>query len=80
MNTLTMILTEVRDKYPAQPQKIEDLFVSNADFRSICLDYSYCKQSISKLKQEFVDKKDAIKDFEQMLHDLENEMKLFIEK
>ena len=59
---------------------IEDLFESNPVFRSVCHDYSYCKHSIDKLKQDFVDKKDAIRDFEQMISSLESELKEFLEK
>ena len=75
-----MILTEVKSRYPSQAQKVEELFENNKEFRSICLDYSYCQQSISRLKQDYDDKKDAIKDFEQLLVALEIEMKSFLVK
>ena len=80
MNSTAMILTEVKSKYPSQAQKVEELFENNKEFRSICLDYSYCQQSISRLKQDYVDKKDAITDFEQLLINLEDEMKSFLLK
>ena len=80
MNSTAMILTEVKSKYPSQAQKVEELFENNKEFRSICLDYSYCQQSISRLKQDYDDKKDAIKDFEQLLVALETEMKSFLVK
>jgi hypothetical protein len=78
-------LTEIKKKFPEQTDRIEQLFKTNEDFRTLCSDLYLCLQNLQRFKNEFDDMrlsmeeyKDSIKEYKNISTELENELSHFI--
>ena len=78
MKSVDDLLKVVKQKFPRQDNRIDQLYDKDSDFRSLCEDYLACLQSIEKYKKVSAEKQQSIKDFEGALNDLEKELYDFI--
>jgi hypothetical protein len=74
MESISAHLGAVKQKFPGQVQRIEELFKSNEDFRTLCSDYFLCMQSLQKLKKETSQKDKSIEEFNDTSLELEQEL------
>ena len=47
---------KIKEKFPDEAARIEDLYASDEDFRTLCEDYFSCIQQLQKFKKEFSEK------------------------
>jgi len=69
-----ILLETVKRKFPAQSKRIEELFCSNTDFRSLCEDYFACMEALSKYQQLLEKERQGLTDYQQIRSDLEREL------
>ena len=74
MESVNAHLGAVKQKFPGQVQRIEELFKSNEDFRTLCSDYFLCIQSLQRLKKESSQKDKLIEEFNDTSLELEQEL------
>ena len=60
--------------YPQYTDKIQELYTSDADFRSLCADYFLCKSNLAEFKKKLADRRDSIQDYEKVTAELEKEL------
>jgi len=78
MKSVDELLGVVKKKFPLQASKIEDLYEHDKDFRALCTDYFACVQGLSKYKKLSHEGQQSVKDYENVLTDLEKELQDFI--
>ena len=64
--------------FPQYTDKIQELYVSDADFRSLCADYFLCKSNLAEFKKKLAERKDSIHDYEEVTSELEKELFHFL--
>ena len=64
----------VSEIFPQYTSKIEHLYVSDADFRSLCADYFLCKSNLAEFKKKLAERRDSIEDYEEVTVELEKEL------
>ncbi len=78
MDLLKMELWVIKDKFPTQSARIDELYKYNEDFKSLCSDYILCKTSLEKFKEEYGEKKKNILDYQNAFNELEKELYDFV--
>ena len=78
MESLNKQLHLIKQRFPDQNERIEDLFESNEDFRALCSDYFLCVQHLQKFKKEFGEKKLSIEEYKNVRAELEDELSSFL--
>jgi hypothetical protein len=78
MESLNKQLRLIRKKFPEQSERIEELYETNEDFRTLCSDYYLCVQHLQKFQKEFGEKRSSIKEYEDIYAELERELYHFI--
>jgi hypothetical protein len=73
-----MQLRAIKNKFPEQGDRIEALYNSDEDFRTLCADYFLCMQNLQKFQVEFSEKQSSIQEYQNILKDLEKELQEFI--
>jgi hypothetical protein len=66
--------------YPDFEEKIERLFLTNANFREVCKDYIFCASFVLDLKKEMDKNKEQIDEYEDIQLHLEQEILKIISK
>ena len=74
MESVNAQLRLMKIKFPEQVDRIEALFESDEDFRSLCLDYYMCLQYLEKFNQEFNEKHKTIAEYKTIRTELEKEL------
>ena len=64
----------VSQAYPQYSNKIQELYTSDADFRSLCADYFLCKSNLAEFKKKLAERRDSIHDYEEVTVELEKEL------
>jgi|KBSMisStandDraft_5_1062788.scaffolds.fasta_scaffold1007608_1 hypothetical protein len=64
--------------FPQYTDKIQELYTSDADFRSLCADYFLCKSNLAEFKKKLAERKDSIHDYEEVTSELEKELFHFL--
>ena len=59
---------------------VEDLYTSDAEFKSLCADYFLCDQTIRKMEHEIEEMESILQEYREALGDLENEISSWIPK
>lgn len=78
MELLKDNLHTIKQKFPQQSERIEELFRLNEDFRTLCSDYLLCARELQKFNQEADEKKLSVKEYKNIQEDLENDLFHFI--
>lgn len=78
MTPINEHLYVVKNMFPGQVDRIEELFNMSEDFRSLCADYMLCLRYLERFKRESVDKKTSISEYTDVTSDLEQELSRFI--
>ena len=78
MALLNMELWIIKEKFPEQSAKIDELYRANEDFKCLCGDYILCKTFFEKFKEEFGEKKKTVQDYQNVFNELEKELHDFI--
>ena len=74
MKSLRDQLGILKNHFPKQDDKIEDLYHDDPVFRSLCSDYIYCLDALEKLHTEFSEKKHTVDEYEHVKQELETEL------
>lgn len=74
MESLNAQLRAVKQKFPEQNERIEELFEQNNDFRTLCMDYFLCLQYMQKFKEEFSEKHLTLEEYKSIRSELEKEL------
>jgi len=64
--------------FPQYTDKIQELYTSDADFRSLCADYFLCKSNLAEFKKKLAERKESIHDYEEVTSELEKELFHFL--
>ena len=78
MGQINKQLQVIKNKFPAQNERIGKLFQMNEDFHTLCLDYFLCLRQMQKLERETDEQTLSIAEFSDLRKELENELKRFI--
>ncbi len=78
MQSLNEQLYLIKNKFPDQNERIEELFTSNEDFRALCSDYLLCIEHLQRFKKEFGERKLSIEEYKHVRLELEDELTHFI--
>jgi hypothetical protein len=78
MALVNSLLVAIKEKFPEQGERIEMLYGSSEDFRSLCSDYNLCLEYLQKFKKESDEKKLSINEYKNVRADLEDELSDFI--
>lgn len=78
MNLTNNTVDLIKQKFPMQSGRIEELYQSNDDFRSLCVDYLYCLNELQKIDRDVDEKKVSVKEYQKLEEDLESELFRFI--
>ena len=78
MKSLNEHLKAVKEKFPEEAARIENLYASDEDFRALCEDYFACIQYLQKFKKEFREKQYSFDEYQNIQSELEKELKSFI--
>jgi len=78
MVPLDIQLGMIKKKFPEQSGQIEQLYETDADFRTLCADYFLCVQYLQKFKKEVIEKKDSVEEYENLREELEKELHNFL--
>jgi hypothetical protein len=73
-------LEAVKERWPEFTDHIRSLYYTDNKFRAICEDYYLCIQHLDKFRKEFSERLEAIEEYENMLRELEDELKGRINK
>lgn len=68
----------VKQKFPQQSDRIEELYRMNKDFRALCSDYLLCLKELQKFHNEANEKKTSEEEYKNVQSELENELFQFI--
>jgi hypothetical protein len=78
MELLKDHLQTVKQKFPHQSDRIEELYRLNEDFRTLCADYLLCIRELQKFHNEADEKKTSEEEYKNVQSELENELFQFI--
>ena len=78
MESLDAQLRAVKQKFPEQGDRIEQLYESDEDFRALCADYVLCMRQLVEIEKEFSEKEHAMKEYKNIRKELEKELHEFI--
>ena len=78
MKLLNEYLKAVKEKFPEEGKRIEELYASDEDFRTLCEDYFSCIQYLQKFKKEFREKQYSFDEYQNIQAELEKELYNFI--
>ena len=78
MESLNAQLRVVKQKFPEQGDRIEQLFEVDEDFRTLCYDYLLCMRQLLEIKKEFTEKQHSMKEYKHIREELEKELHDFI--
>jgi hypothetical protein len=78
MESLHSELLYITDKFPGQSGKIAELYKNDSDFRALCEDYFLCIKILRQYQNEFGEKQNVIKEYEDTSKDLERELQDFL--
>jgi hypothetical protein len=78
MESLHPELLYIADKFPEQSDKIAELYKNDSDFRALCKDYFLCIKILRQYQNEFGEKQNIIKEYDDTRKDLERELQDFI--
>jgi hypothetical protein len=78
MVPLGVELSLIKEKFPQQASRIEQLYGTDKDFQSLCLDYSLSIKALQKLGKDFNEKINAIIEYQNIIDDLEKELIQYI--
>jgi hypothetical protein len=78
MELLKDRLQAIKQKFPQQGERIEELYRLNEDFRTLCSDYLLCRMELQKFGQEADEKKLSVREYKNMQEELENDLFHFI--
>ena len=78
MKSLNEYLKAVKQKFPEEGERIEQLYKSDQDFRALCEDYFSCLQYLYKFQNEVDEKKYSFEEYKDMRDELEKELQDFI--
>ena len=70
----------LKDNFPSELSKIEDLYHDDPVFRTLCSDYIYCLEVLEKLRIEFSEKMHSVGEYEQVKQELEDELRDYLKK
>lgn len=68
----------IMDKFPGQSSRINELYRTDADFKTLCSDYLLCLHSLQEYQDEITEKQNTIKEYEVIRKDLERELQDFL--
>ena len=74
MESLDAHLRVVKMKFPGQNARIEELYESDEDFRSLCQDYLLCLQHLQKFMEKLNERNDVVSEYRTMRVELEKEL------
>ena len=78
MESLDAQLRAVKQKFPEQGDRIEQLYESDEDFRALCADYVLCIRQLVEIEKEFSEKEHSMKEYKNIRKELEKELHEFI--
>jgi len=78
MGFLNNYLHTIKEKFPEQGDRIEELYQRSEDFRALCSDYHLCIKYLQKIKKEAGEKKLSVEEYKNVRAELENELTHFI--
>jgi len=78
MESLDAQLRAVKQKFPEQGDRIEQLYESDDDFRALCADYVLCMRQLVEIEKEFSEKEHSMKEYKNIRKELERELHDFI--
>ena len=78
MNALLTELGLVKNRFPAHKSIIEELYKSDADFKSLCADLFLCSKMIHDFEEEIAEKQHALIEYREIVKDLEHELSIVI--
>ncbi len=78
MEILTDHLQAIKQKFPQQSERIEELYRLNEDFRTLCADYLLCVTELQKFHHEADEKKLSVKEYKNIREELLNDLFHFI--
>jgi hypothetical protein len=78
MGLLVCELSFIQKLYPEYSERIEDLYKSDADFKTLCADYLLCKSSMDEFQKQHKEQQNAIQDYEAVSNELEKELFEFL--
>ena len=78
MESLDAQLRAVKQKFPEQGDRIEQLYESDEDFRALCADYVLCMRQLVEIEKEFSEKEHSMKEYKNIRKELEKELHEFI--
>ena len=70
----------LKDNFPTQETRIEDLYHDDPVFRTLCSDYIYCLDALEKLRNEFTEKMQSVGEYEQVKNELEEELRDYLRR
>ena len=74
MESVNAQLYAVKEKFPGLGDRIEKLYESDEDFRTLCTDYILCIQHFEKFKKEFSEKYHTVEEYKDIRSELEREL------
>lgn len=77
---MTSQLNLVKQMFPFEGNQIDELYEHNFDFKSTCLDFFYCIQTLQSIEREILDREELLKEYEQLKQDLLKELGTYIPK
>ncbi|HYK44134.1 MAG TPA: hypothetical protein VEV83_03135 [Parafilimonas sp.] len=78
MESLNAQLRAVKQKFPEQGDRIEQLYEVDEDFRALCADYVLCMRQLVEIEKEFSEKEHSMKEYKNIRRELEKELHDFI--
>ena len=78
MTPLHKQLELIKKKFPGQIDYIDELYESNADFRTLCGDYFSCAEYLKESKKTLNTKHEAVEEYENLEKELDKELQNFI--
>jgi len=78
MRVLNEYLNAVKEKFPEEAARIEQLYGADEDFRTLCEDYFSCLKHLQKFKKEFSEKQYSFEEYQHIQSELEKELYNFI--
>ncbi|MFI5153066.1 MAG: hypothetical protein ACHQET_07000 [Chitinophagales bacterium] len=69
-----ILLEALKMKFPGQRERIEQLYLSEMDFQSLCMDYFSCMQRLANFQKIIEKEKQYISDYEEVCRNLEKEL------
>jgi len=68
-------LEAIKEKWPEYKDQIMALYYRDTKFRAICDDYYLSLQYLNKFRKEFSEKLETIEDYENIITELETELR-----